>query len=113
MFLEVNNLFDVFLIRICRKGCEKTPFTIPPSIKGHLLIQRCEKMVHELYCEPQNETIMGSFVENINVDFDIQTKKKKKRHWKNSSETQREQRNLIFLPKMIISKRYIYVNSIL
>ena len=45
-------------------------------------------MVHELYCEPKNETIMGSFIENINVDFDIQSKKKKeKRYWKNCSKT--------------------------
>ena len=30
---------------------------------------------------------MSSFIENINVDFDIQPKKeKKKRHWKNYTE---------------------------
>ena len=58
--------------------CEVT-VTIPASIKGHLLMQRYEKMVHELYCEPKNETIMGSFVANINLDFDIQPKTKKKK----------------------------------
>ena len=58
--------------------CEAT-VTIPASIKGHLLIQRYEKMVHELYCERKNETIMGSFIEKINLDFDIQPKKKKKK----------------------------------
>ena len=42
-------------------------------------MQRYEKMVRELYCQPKNETIMGSFTENINVDFDIQPKKKKKK----------------------------------
>ena len=36
-------------------------------------------MVHELYCEPKNGTIMGRFIEHINVDFDIQPKKKKKK----------------------------------
>ena len=46
-------------------------------------------MVHELYCEPKNGTIMGSFIENINDDFDITTEKekKKKRRWKNCSKT--------------------------
>ena len=34
-------------------------------------------MVHELHCEPKNEIITGSFIKNINVDFDIQPKKKK------------------------------------
>ena len=54
--------------------------TIPASIKGHLLMQYYENKVHELYCEPQkNETIMSSFTENINVAFDIQLKKKKKK----------------------------------
>ena len=53
--------------------------TISASIKGHLLMQRYEKMVHELYCEPQNETTMDSFIENINVDCDTQPKKKKKK----------------------------------
>ena len=42
-------------------------------------MQRYEKVVRELYCQPKNETIMGSFIENINVDFDIQPKKKKKK----------------------------------
>ena len=36
-------------------------------------------MVHELYSEPKNKTIMGSFIEKINLDFDIQPKKKKKK----------------------------------
>ena len=62
--------------------------TIPASIKGHFLRHHHEKMVHELYCEPKNETIMGSFIENINVDFDTQSKKKKeKRYWKNCLKT--------------------------
>ena len=42
-------------------------------------MQPDEKMVRELYCQPKNETIMGSFIENINIDFDIQLKKKKKK----------------------------------
>ena len=93
-------------------ACEVTA-TIPASIKGHLPMQRYEKMVHELYRETKNETIIGSFIENINVDFDIQPKKKKKRHWKNCSKTQREQRHSIFLSKKIMPKRYIYVTNIL
>ena len=54
---------------------------------------------------------MGSFIENINVDFDIQPKKKKDTG--KTSKTQREQRHSIFLPKTVMSKRYIYVTSIL
>ena len=42
-------------------------------------MQPDEKMVRELYCQPKNETIMGSFIDNINIDFDIQPKKKKKK----------------------------------
>ena len=54
--------------------------TIPASIKGHLLMQLYEKMVHELYCEPKNKAIMGSFIQNINVDFGVQPEKKKKKY---------------------------------
>ena len=59
-------------------SCEVT-VTIPASIKGHLLMQPYEKMLYKLYCEPKNETIMGSFIQNINASFDIQSKKKKKK----------------------------------
>ena len=38
-------------------------------------MQRYEKMVYEIYFELKNET-MSSFIENINVDFDIQPKNK-------------------------------------
>ena len=55
----------------------KVTVTIPASIKGHFLMQRYEKMVRELYCKPKNETIMVSFIEVINVDFDIPPKNKK------------------------------------
>ena len=42
--------------------------SLPASIKGHMLIQRYQDMVEELYCEPKEEVIMGSFVENnLNV----------------------------------------------
>ena len=56
--------------------CEVT-VTIATIIKGHLLMQSYERMVHELYCEPKNEIIMGTVIENINVDFHVQSKKKK------------------------------------
>ena len=124
---EANKLFDMFAVQTCRKDCENTVISprsplfqggleiacevtvnTPASIKGHLLMQRYEKMVHELYCKPKNETIMDSFIDNINVDFDIQPKKKKKkRHWKYCSKTQRKHRHSIFLPKKIMSKRCI------
>ena len=35
--------------------------TIPGSIKGHMLIQRYQQMVEELYDAPKEEVIMGSF----------------------------------------------------
>ena len=92
--------------------CEVT-IIIPPSIKDHLLMQRYEKTVHGLHCEPKTEIIMGSFIENINVAFDIQPKKKKKKHWKNCSKTQREEKHSIFLPKTIMLKRCIYLTSTL
>ena len=58
--------------------CEVT-VTISVSIKRNLLMQHYEKMVYEFYCQPKNETIMGSLTENINVNFDIQQKKKRKK----------------------------------
>ena len=76
-------------------------------------MQRYEKTVHGLHCEPKTEIIMGSFIENINVAFDIQPKKKKKKHWKNCSKTQREEKHSIFLPKTIMLKRCIYLTSTL
>ena len=39
--------------------------SIPESIKGHMLIQRSQEMVEELYCAPKEEVIMGSFLEQI------------------------------------------------
>ena len=59
---------------------------------------------------------MGSFTENIDVDFDIQPKKKKKKDTgkvSKDSKTQWEQRRSIFLPKTIMLKRDIYVTRIL
>ena len=55
---------------------------------------------------------MGSFIENINDDFDIQPKKKKK---KDAGKTVQKlfQNCSIFLPKTIASKRYVYVTSVL
>ena len=39
--------------------------SIPESIKGHMLIQRSQEMVEELYCAPKEEVIMESFLEQI------------------------------------------------
>ena len=36
---------------------------MPGSIKGHMLLQRYQNMVDELYCQPKEEVIMGSFIE--------------------------------------------------
>ena len=70
-------------------------------------------MVHELYCEPKNGTIMGSFIENINDDFDITTEKEKKKKDAGKTVQKPFQNCSIFLPKTIASKRYIYVTSVL
>ena len=52
--------------------------TIPGSIKGHMLIQRYQQMVEELYCAPKEEMIMGSFLEQIVPTEDEARPKKKK-----------------------------------
>ena len=36
---------------------------MPGSIKGHMLLQRYQDIVDELYCQPKDEIIMGSFLE--------------------------------------------------
>ena len=52
--------------------------TIPQSIKGHMLIQRYQQMVEELYCAPKEELIMGNFLEQIVPTEDEPRLKKKK-----------------------------------
>ena len=52
--------------------------TIPQSIKGHMLIQRYQQMVEELYCAPKEEVIMGNFLEQIVPTEDEPRLKKKK-----------------------------------
>ena len=42
--------------------CEIT-VSMPGSIKGHMLLQRYQDIVDELYCQPKDEIIMGSFLE--------------------------------------------------
>ena len=37
--------------------------SMPGSIKGHMILQRYQNMVEELYCQPKDEIIMGSFLE--------------------------------------------------
>ena len=51
---------------------------IPGSIKGHMLIQRYQQMVEELYCALKEEVIMGSFLEQIVPTEDEPRPKKKK-----------------------------------
>ena len=55
------------------------PVTSPGSIKGHMLIQRCQQMVEELYCAPKEEVIMGSFFKQIVPTEDEPRVKKKKK----------------------------------
>ena len=56
---------------------------------------------------------MGSFIENINDDFDITTEKEKKKKDAGKTVQKPFQNCSIFLPKTIASKRYIYVTSVL
>ena len=51
---------------------------IPGSIKGHILIQRYQRMVEELYCAPNKEVIIGSYLEQIVWTEDEPRPKKKK-----------------------------------
>lgn len=59
--------------------------TMPASVLGHLLLKRYEELVLKLYCEPKEEIIMGSFIEQIpvvisdpNQHNENENKKKKK-----------------------------------
>ena len=36
--------------------------SLPASIRGDMLIQKYKSMVEELYCQPKQEVIMGSFL---------------------------------------------------
>ena len=56
--------------------CEVT-VSMPGSIKGHMLLQCYQNMVEELYCQPKEEVIMGSFIDK-NVR-DIEPVRAKKR----------------------------------
>ena len=52
--------------------------SVPESIKGHMLIQRSQEMVEELYCAPKEEVIMGSFLGQI-VPTENEPRPKKKK----------------------------------
>ena len=51
---------------------------MPGSIKGHMLLQRYQNMVDELYCQPKEGVIMGSFIEkNVGNIKPARAKKRK------------------------------------
>ena len=59
---------------------------MPASVMGQLLLKRYEELVLKLYCEPKEEIIMGSFIEQIpvviadpNQHNEIQRNNKKKK----------------------------------
>ena len=52
--------------------------TIPGTTEGHILIQRYQLMVQELYCAPKEEVIMASFLEQIVPTEDEPRPKNKK-----------------------------------
>ena len=57
--------------------CEAT-VSMSGSIKGHMLLQHYQNMVDELYCQPKEEVIMGSFVEkNVGDTEQVRAKKRK------------------------------------
>ena len=57
--------------------CEVT-VSMPGSIKGHMLLQRYQNMVDELYCQLKEEVIIGSFIEkNVGNIEPVSAKKRK------------------------------------
>ena len=51
---------------------------MPGSIKAHMLLQCCQNMVDELYCQPKEEIIMGSFIDkNVGNIEPVRAKKRK------------------------------------
>ena len=36
--------------------------SLPARIKDHMLIQQCQSMIEELYCEPKEEVLMDIFL---------------------------------------------------
>ena len=62
--------------------------TIPGSIKGHMLIQRYQQMVEELYCAPKKEVIIGSFLEQI-VPTEEEPRSKKKKTTSTTKKTEK------------------------
>ena len=57
--------------------CEVT-VSMPGSIKDNMLLQRYQNMVDELYCQPKEDVIMGSFIEkNVGNTKPARAKKRK------------------------------------
>ena len=50
--------------------------TIAGTVKGHMLIDRYAEMVEKLYCDPEEELIIGSFLEST-TNACFQPKKRK------------------------------------
>ena len=64
------------------QGGLKTPcevaVSMPGSIKDHMLLHRYQNMVDELYCQPKEEVIMGSFIEkNVGNIKPVRAKQRK------------------------------------
>ena len=53
--------------------------SMPGSIKGHMILQRYQNMVEELYCQPKDEIIMGSFLEKQHGKQPVKHVRPKKR----------------------------------
>ena len=74
------------------QGGRETPYlvtvTIPGSIKGYMLIQRCQQMVEELYYAPKQEVIMRSFLEQI-VTIEDEPRPKKKNTTSTTKKTEK------------------------
>ena len=79
--------------------CEVTVI-MPGSIKGHILIQRYQQMVDELYCQPKEEVIMGCFLKMNELHNNEPPKAKKK---KVSKKTEK--------PNMSKDIRYFFQNN--
>ena len=51
---------------------------MPGGMKGHMLLQRYQNMIDELYCQPKKEVIMGSFIEKNVGNIEPASVKKRK-----------------------------------
>ena len=74
---------------------------LPATVRGHLLLSNYEEMVKQLYTEPKEETIMGSYltkhfpVNNTNVALQENERKRKKNGKKDKNVKSKDIRDML------------------